>query len=137
MDTTRRIVSLWLPDFATDRLTRRTGTHAIRRDRPLATLIQHHSALALAAVNGAARDSGLHPGQVLADARSLCPEIATVPADPAGEMAALAALARWCGRWSPWSTIGSLGADGSGGTSGSTPPAAPTCSAANRLCSTT
>lgn len=115
MDTSRRIVSLWLPDFATDRLTRRTGPQSIRRDRPLATLIQHHSALVLAAVNAAARGGGLHTGQVLTDARALCPEIATVPADPAGEMAGLAALTRWCGRWSPWSAVESLGADGGGG----------------------
>ncbi len=37
----------------------------------------------------------------LADARALCPDISTRPADLAGEAAALSALRRWAGRYAP------------------------------------
>ena len=37
----------------------------------------------------------------LADARAICPDLATRPADLAREAAALAALRRWAGRYAP------------------------------------
>ncbi len=42
---------------------------------------------------------------LLADARALCPELAAVPADPAGDLAALEKLALWAQRWGPWSAL--------------------------------
>lgn len=42
---------------------------------------------------------------LLADARALCPRLAAVPADPAGDLAALEKLALWAQRWGPWSAI--------------------------------
>lgn len=52
-------------------------------------------------VNQAALGRGLHRGMPLADARAICPDIATRPADLAGEVAALSALRRWTGRYAP------------------------------------
>jgi protein ImuB len=42
---------------------------------------------------------------LLADARALCPELAAVPADPAGDLAMLEKLALWTQRWGPWSAL--------------------------------
>lgn len=42
---------------------------------------------------------------MLADARALCPELAVVPADPAGDLAFLESLALWVQRWGPWSAL--------------------------------
>ncbi len=115
VDSARRIVCLWLPDFATDRLTRRQALEAAYRDRPLATILAQNGGLVVAAINAAAREAGLRHGQSLADARALCPEIKTIAADPAAEMEALARLVRWCGRWSPWTAVEALGGDGGAG----------------------
>ncbi|MCZ6605250.1 MAG: DNA polymerase Y family protein [Alphaproteobacteria bacterium] len=56
----------------------------------------------LAAVNRAASRAGLVPGQSLADARALEPELDAVEADPAADRAALDALAHWALRYTPW-----------------------------------
>lgn len=42
---------------------------------------------------------------MLADARTLCPQIETAPADPAGDLAFLEKLALWAQRWGPWSAL--------------------------------
>ena len=42
---------------------------------------------------------------MLADARTLCPQIQTAPADPAGDLAFLEKLALWAQRWGPWSAL--------------------------------
>lgn len=71
------------------------------QDNPVALVERAKGALRLAALNARAEVAGLHPGQLLADARALAPDLACVDYDPAGEAAALARFARWCGRWSP------------------------------------
>jgi protein ImuB len=42
---------------------------------------------------------------LLADARALCPDLAAVPSDPAGDLASLEKLALWAQRWGPWSAL--------------------------------
>lgn len=42
---------------------------------------------------------------LLADARALCPDLAAVPGDPAGDLALLEKLALWAQRWGPWSAM--------------------------------
>lgn len=42
---------------------------------------------------------------LLADSRALCPHLAAVAADPAGDLAALEKLAVWVQRWGPWSAL--------------------------------
>jgi len=107
----KRIISLSLPCFATDRWSRRAarrlGTgpspaEAAPGTTPRATISEAQGRLTLAAVNPAAQAAGLVPGQGLADARALCPGLVVAQADPAGDAAALAALADWCGRYTPW-----------------------------------
>ncbi|WP_337661515.1 Y-family DNA polymerase [Erythrobacter sp. Alg231-14] len=57
------------------------------------------------AVNDAGALAGAQPGMMLADARTLCPQIQTAPADPAGDLAFLEKLAIWAQRWGPWSAL--------------------------------
>jgi protein ImuB len=44
---------------------------------------------------------GIAPGQGVADAQTLVPDLLVVPADPAGDLAALHKLAEWATRFSP------------------------------------
>jgi protein ImuB len=55
----------------------------------------------LAAVCPHAAALGLSPGQALAEARAICPELEVVDDDPEADRVALAALAAWCERFSP------------------------------------
>lgn len=61
-------------------------------------------------VNVAAIARGLPRGMALADARAICPDLATRAADLAAEAAALASLRRWAGRYAPM--VGTDGTDG-------------------------
>lgn len=111
----RRILSLWLPSLATDRLCRRGAAFAVWRDKPLVTVGAAHGGLRLAAANGAARAAGLQVGQAIADARALVPEVKAVPAGPAEDIACLGRLAEWCTRWTPWTAVEGVDPDGGGG----------------------
>lgn len=95
----RRILYCWLPRFATDRLARRRPALALR---PVATVRRERGRRIAVAVNAPAGRSGVRPGQGLADARSLCPALAAVEADPAADSRLLLHLARWCARYTPW-----------------------------------
>ncbi len=57
------------------------------------------------AANRAALEAGAAPGMLLADARTLYPQLKVVPADPAGDLAFLERLALWARRWGPWSAM--------------------------------
>lgn len=111
----RRVISLWLPYLATDRL-RRPGSFGpgrsdpradLRRGRghPLVTVRDEGGRCILVAVDAAAAAAGLRPGLPLADARALAPGLDVRPADPIGEAETLARLAEWCGRYSPWTAV--------------------------------
>ena len=125
----RRVVSLWLPRFPTDRLCRQqeadSGRPSPWRAEPLVTVAPigadamgpatGHSGLRLVAVNATAARGGLRPGLPLADARALEPSLRVMPADPHGDTRCLAALAGWCGQFSPWTAISGFETDGSAG----------------------
>jgi protein ImuB len=94
-----RILSLWLPHLATDRL---------RRDRPelgpseaLATFESSQGTYRLVAVDAAAMGVGLGPGVTLADARALMPGLVAHPAEPEADRRLLERLVRWCERYTP------------------------------------
>lgn len=53
------------------------------------------------AVDAVASNLGLAPYMTLSEARALVPELATIPADPPGDLAALVRLADWAGRYTP------------------------------------
>ncbi|PID37379.1 MAG: nucleotidyltransferase, partial [Rhodobacterales bacterium] len=101
----RRVLSIWFARLASDL--------ALRR-RPLegAFALTHRAGGAehLHCLNSAAEALGLHRGMTLADARALCPDLITRPADLRREQAGLAALRRWAGRYSP--IVARDGADG-------------------------
>ena len=56
----------------------------------------------VSALNEAAHAAGVYPEMALADARAIVPALATLPADPAADLALLARIAAWCGRYTPW-----------------------------------
>src|SRR5208282_5633699 len=102
--TMRRIVSLSLPSFATDRLTR-LPTFAAWRAKPFATTAKAGGQLVIVAANAPAEAAGIAPGQVLADARALEPGLRVTAADPCAEGSALAALADGLTRYTPWVAV--------------------------------
>jgi protein ImuB len=104
-----RILSLWLPDLATDRLLRQ-ARRASGRDsvgpgldpeRPLATYVSQQGTLRLEAVCVHARAAGLAPGMLLADARAMVPALQAQAAEPAADARLLEDLAAWCERYTP------------------------------------
>src|SRR5262249_4124651 len=98
---TRRVASLWLPRFATDRLSR------TRSDGPAERAIAVNLAgrrLVLAA-NAAAEAGGGRAGLPVADARALIPHLEVTEHDPPGERRLLARLAQWAERYTPWTAI--------------------------------
>ncbi|MCG8510352.1 MAG: DNA polymerase Y family protein [Rhodospirillales bacterium] len=106
----RRVVSLWLPTFATDRLDRRLSAEkkqaGSRSEYPaLATVTAAHGGMRIAAASPAAQAGGVMPGLPLADARALLPGLRTVEADPQMDLRALDSLAGWCGRYTPWVSV--------------------------------
>ncbi|QGY01208.1 DNA polymerase Y family protein [Methylobacterium mesophilicum SR1.6/6] len=91
----RRVVSLWLPTWSTDRL-RRGDTSAPPRDKPLVTVIRDAGGRRIAGVCRAARAASLRPGMALAQAQAMVPNLVVVEARPEVDAAALERLALWC-----------------------------------------
>lgn len=119
MPSSRRILSLWLPCLATDRLRRSLAGRLPARDleRPLVAVLAERGRLTVAAADRLAQAAGLSPGMPLADARAIEPALIAADADPGGDSAALARLADWAQRYTPWTAV-DAGAEivlGSGG----------------------
>jgi protein ImuB len=96
---TRRILSLWFPRLAAERVLRLEPALA---ETPLAVVSETGNLRLVASLTAVAGARGLHRGQPLSEAVTLCPDLVTRPADTAGEAAFLAALRRWAGKFSPW-----------------------------------
>lgn len=109
----RRVISLWLPTFATDRLSRKERKWRVR---PFVTALATHGGLRVAAVNPRAQAAGIVPNLPLADARALVPNLEVSAAEPTADMHALTALAEWCGSYTPWTAPEAIGtgAEGAG-----------------------
>jgi protein ImuB len=95
----RRILSLWFPRLAAEDILRAAPALA---EMPLAVVAMQGNQRLIASLNLAASARGLSPGQSLAEALTLCPDLVTRPADPDRAVRVLAALRRWAGRFSPW-----------------------------------
>jgi protein ImuB len=95
----RRILSLWFPRLAADRVLRLEPGLA---ETPLAVVCEIGNLRQIAALNTPAATRGLRRGQPLSEAVALCPDLVTRIADPSGEAAFLTALRRWAGKFSPW-----------------------------------
>ncbi|MDA7947065.1 MAG: DNA polymerase Y family protein [Hyphomicrobiaceae bacterium] len=94
----RRVLSLWFPHLAIDRVTRRDVS---LRDIPFAFISESANRVALHAVNGHARASGVAERMSLSDARAVCPQLAIRPAEPRADARLLRSLARWMEHYSP------------------------------------
>ena len=95
----KRVISLWLPKFATDRLCR------LRQDwldSPLGMIHETGGQLLLHAANHTAEQAGIRAGMTLADAFAILPDLKTSEADIPAETKSLSRLADWCGRYTPW-----------------------------------
>ncbi|MCC7428116.1 MAG: DNA polymerase Y family protein [Alphaproteobacteria bacterium] len=116
----RRIVSLFLPAWPTDRLRRQDRNSTWPPpDRPLVTVRREGQQRVLAAADAPARRLGLAPGLPLADARLRAPGLAVAEADPAADIAGLERLAAWClRRYSPIVWLDAGGGGGEGGNEG-------------------
>jgi protein ImuB len=106
----KRVISLWFPYWASERLARRRRHGSTSPEgAPLVLYETTNGGLRLTAVNPAAAAAGLAPGLTLADARALVPGLDAEPADPRSDARALGALADWCLRFTP--TVALDGAD--------------------------
>lgn len=99
----RRILAIWLERLAIDRCRLAEGAGEDAAPTVLTTDTAHGPRID--AANAAALAAGARVGMRLADARTLCPAIAAVPSDPAGDLAFLEKLAAWAMRWGPWSAL--------------------------------
>ena len=116
--TKRRVISVWLPRLATDRLRRAKASASrgkpqgwvkpLSRERPLAVVHDSGGRTLVGAVNETAAEAGLFQGMSLADARTFLPSIETVPADPVADASTLERTVRWCGRYRPWTAMDGL-----------------------------
>ncbi len=95
----RRILSLWFPRLAVERVLRAEPQLV---GQPVAVIAPRRGALVLASLSAAAESVGLQRGMALGDARAILPALVTRPADPLREPAFLSALRRWAGRFTPW-----------------------------------
>lgn len=95
----RRVVSVWLPTWPTDRLRRTPG--APLPGRPVIVAAQDGSRRLVAAADAAARRLGIRLGITVALAQATTPGLTVVDADPEGDAAGLVRLAAWALRYSP------------------------------------
>jgi protein ImuB len=95
----RRVVSLYLPTWPTDRIRRRTGEPP--RHEPLVTVHTVGSRRVVRAACAAAQELGLYTGMALAQAQALVPNLHMVEATPDEDDASLRELARWAIGYSP------------------------------------
>ncbi len=99
MQQHRRILSLWFPRLAAERV--------LRLERgalsgPLAVVATDNNTQTLASLSIEAEIEGLRPGQPLRDARAFCPNLVTRPASRLAEAAFLTRLRRWAGKFTPY-----------------------------------
>jgi protein ImuB len=96
----RRVVSLFLPRWPTDRL-RRKNPDLSGRDKPLVTVAAQGQRRVLASVDETAERLGLSRGMTVTHAQSLIPGLVVMDATPEADNAALHRLSLWCVRYSP------------------------------------
>jgi protein ImuB len=101
----RRLLSIWFARLASDASLR---LHPF--EGPFALSLRSGNKDHIHCLNPAAQARGLHQGMAMADARAICPDLATRPADLMQDKATLAALRRWAVRYAPMVAI-----DGSDG----------------------
>ncbi len=107
----RRVVSLYLPRWPSDRWRRSLGRDAPPAEVPTVVVGRQGARKLVLDADAAALQLGVTPGLVLAQAQARVPGLTIVEADPAADAAALDRLALWgLGRYSPLVAVD--GADG-------------------------
>lgn len=94
----RRVVSLYLPTWPTDRIRRKAGRPPEAKAAPLVTALPDHGRRVIAAVDSEARRLGVSPGMTVTRARGLVPDLDVVEAAPEEDLEGLRRLALWAGR---------------------------------------
>ena len=94
----RRVLCLWLPCLPLERLARKGDA---RTEGPFAIIAELKNAWRVSHANELALQAGVASGQSLPDARAICPDLLSEPADPVREEALLYALRRWADQFSP------------------------------------
>ncbi|MFM2391301.1 MAG: hypothetical protein RLZZ437_2856 [Pseudomonadota bacterium] len=97
----RRILSLWFPRLAAERVLRRWP---LVLPAPFAVVGDQNGAQVLVSLNAEAQAAGLSVGQPLRDAMAMCAGLVTRAADPTRDAQFLTVLQRWAGKFSPWVT---------------------------------
>lgn len=96
----RRVVSVFFPRWAADRL-RRKNPDLQARDKPLVTAAVSGQRRVLAAVDDAAARLGLKAGMTVTQAQSLFSDLLVIDATPEDDAAALTRIGHWFSRYSP------------------------------------
>lgn len=97
-----RVVSVYLRNWPTDRVRKRSSADALPADQPLIMIGRQGSKRLVTAVDDNAVVAGLRIGMAVSKAQALVPRLAIVDADPAGDVEALDRLALWAlQRYSP------------------------------------
>lgn len=100
-------MAIWLPRLAIDRW--RHTEHCQRGGgadaAPVVLIEETARGPRITAANDAGLAAGARPGMRLADARTLCPSLRSVPGDPAGDQVFLRRLALWAQRWGPSAAV--------------------------------
>ncbi len=95
----RRVLSIWFPRLPLDRRVRQGDPQT---EGPFAIIAESKNAWRLTHVNELALRAGVTAGLSLPDARAICPDLLTEPADQMREAALLSSLQRWSDVLSPW-----------------------------------
>lgn len=101
----KSVVSLWFPTLASDRVLRARPV-----DGPFALTLHQKNTDRLYCLNTQAQKIGLYRGMGFSDAKTLCPDLQSHPADIMADMRFQRSLARWATRYCPW--VGLDGQDG-------------------------
>ncbi|WP_417268746.1 Y-family DNA polymerase [Celeribacter sp.] len=101
----RRVVSLWFPRLASDRVLRRCPV-----DGPFVLTLNQKNANRIYCLNESATERGLHQSMAFGDARVFCPDLRSQIAEPERDQQFLHLLSRWATRYCPW--VGLEGKDG-------------------------
>jgi protein ImuB len=99
MKPARRYLAVHLPFWAAEHL--RQSRPDLPADTPLALWARQGARRLLVALDHHAAAAGLEPGQALADAEALLPDLQVLPAMPEASAAGLRDLALWAQRFTP------------------------------------
>jgi protein ImuB len=94
----KRVASLFLPNWSTDRLRRAMGANAPSLDAPLILIGHEGRKRVVLAADQAARRAGLSVGMPATKAQALVADLVTMNADPEADDSALQKLAVWMQR---------------------------------------